>query len=107
MTKTDQADYARLYKGGVTLELSFLQGDEFVSNINTNNVLIPIDYKKRSNDVRFEFPLAAEDIRSAFTVKCYNYDRSAPLVFGAGAGAVQFIDVYFSFTSLKETQNFY
>ena len=107
VTKVDQADYAGTYKGGVTLELSFLQGDEFVSNINTNNVLIPIDYEKRSNDVRFEFPLAAEDIRSAFTVKCYNYDRSVPLAFGAGAGELEFIDVYFSFTSLKETQNLY
>jgi hypothetical protein len=74
VTKPDQANYAGLYKGGVTLELSFLQGDEFVSNTNTNNVLIPIDYEKQSNDVRSEFPLAAKDIWSAFSVKCYNYD---------------------------------
>ncbi len=113
IVKTDALDMASTYKGGCAVQLSFLQGDEFVSNQNTNQLVIPFDYTKEVNDVRFEFPLASEDVRSAFTCDVKNYDRSADALVGvpptgpAPAGTIRYIDLYFSFTSLAQTQNVY
>ncbi len=113
IVKTDALDMANTYKGGCAVQLSFLQGDEFVSNQNTNQLVIPFDYTQEVNDVRFEFPLASEDVRSAFTCDVKNYDRSAdalvgvPAVGASPAGTIRYIDLYFSFTSLAQTQNLY
>lgn len=113
VVKTDANDMADEYKGGVAVQLSFLQGDEFVSNQNTNQLVIPFDYTQEVNDVRFEFPLASEDVRSAFTCSVKNYDRSADALVGVPAtgttpqGTIRYIDLYFSFTSLAQTQNLY
>jgi hypothetical protein len=113
IVKTDALDMAATYKGGCAVQLSFLQGDEFVSNQNTNQLVIPFDYTKEVNDVRFEFPLASEDVRSAFTCNVKNYDRSADAVVGVPPvgptpqGTIRYIDLYFSFTSLAQTQNLY
>ena len=113
VVKNDAQDMVATYKGGVAVQLSFLQGDEFVSNQNTNQLVIPFDYTKEVNDVRFEFPLASEDVRSAFTCSVKNYDRSVDAVVGVPAtgpapqGTIRYIDLYFSFTSLAQTQNLY
>lgn len=113
VVKTDALDMASTYKGGCAVQLSFLQGDEFVSNQNTNQLVIPFDYTQEVNDVRFEFPLASEDVRSAFTCDVKNYDRSADALVGvpstgtAPNGTIRYIDLYFSFTSLAQTQNLY
>lgn len=112
VVKHDNTDMTNNFKGGITVQCSFLQGDEFVSNINTNQVLVPFEFANTVNDVRFEFPLASEDIRSAFNVEVYNYDRSHPVEFVPATGtpptgAIKFIDMYFSFTSLQQSSNLY
>jgi len=112
-TSARPAAPAAQYNGGLTLDFDFLQGNQVMSNIAPNDVIfaIPEDSTGVSSSAiseRYDLNFDSEDIRTQFTVKVFNFDKSAPAPFAAsyaaakttGQGELAYVDVFIEFQEL-------
>jgi hypothetical protein len=88
------------YDGGCCVEVSFFTGFEVLSNMNSNDILIPFDSTKEMNDPRFTLNFSSEEIRPSFSVSVFTYTKEHKCPFGAGPGEIKFIDLFFEFSEL-------
>ena len=105
--------------GGVTIQLSFFTGFELLSNLSSNNIYLPftppkLDTTVTSNtgnydifDIRYDLQFNTEDIKNSFNASVYHYDSgSQQPTFGTTAGTIKYIDLYFEFDDLFNTNNY-
>jgi len=105
--------------GGVTIQLSFFTGFELLSNLSANNIYLPfsppkIDSNVTPNtgnfdifDIRYDLQFDAEDVKNSFNAKVFHYDSgSEQPTFGSSAGNIKYIDLYFEFDNLFNTNNY-
>lgn len=87
------------YGGGLAIELGFLKGVEFLSNISENQILTVMKPTELVVDNRYEFTFTSENIQNSFATRVYNYDGVTPVAFDAtGAGGeIQLIDLFFEY----------
>ena len=91
------------YRGGISASFDWLQGGlEIKSNINSDELSIPIDVTKEVNDVRFDLNFASEDVNRSFQTNIFNYTKTGdrPTFDEAGTnGELKYIDFYFQYFS--------
>ena len=105
--------------GGVTIQLSFFTGFELLSNLSSNNIYLPfsppkidtVDPPNTGNydifDIRYDLQFDAEDVKNSFNAKVFHYDSgSEQPSFGTSAGTIKYIDLYFEFDNLFNTNNY-
>ena len=90
------------YNGGMCVEVSFFTGFEVLSNMNSNDILIPFDSSKEMNDPRFTLNFSSEEISASFSVSVSTYDKGFECPFGEGAGEIKFVDLFFEFSELYD-----
>jgi hypothetical protein len=98
------------YKGGVTVNLSFLGGGiEVASNVNSDELSFPFKQEEDVTELDYNLNFDAEDIDSNFAVSVFNYDKSSPTTqpsqptfdtTGLTDNALMYIDLYFDYSSL-------
>jgi len=98
------------YKGGITVNLSFLAGGiEMASNTNTDEISFPFKQEEDVTTINYDLNFDAEDIDQNFEVSVFNYDRTSPTTqpsqptfdtSGATGNALMFVDLYFDYASL-------
>jgi hypothetical protein len=105
--------------GGLTIQLSFFTGFELLSNLSANNIYLPFSPPKLDSnvtantgnydifDIRYSLQFDAEDVKNSFNAKVYHYDSgSEQPTFGTTAGTIKYIDLYFEFDNLFNTNNY-
>ena len=93
--------------GGCIIDCSFFKGFEVLSNFSSNDIMCPFSNDEIVVDNRFEQNFANEDISLSFSVKVFNYLRSADIKFTSDTGltdlspgAIKYIDMFFEFDEL-------
>ena len=105
--------------GGLTIQLSFFTGFELLSNLSSNNIYLPFSPPKIDStitpntgnydifDIRYDLQFDAEDVKNSFNAKVYHYDSgSQQPTFGTAEGTIKYIDLYFEFDNLFNTNNY-
>ena len=96
--------------GGIIVQPSHFSGMEIVTDTKTesNDLLLGLDEDKMINNIYYDMEFDSEDISEAFTVKVLKFNREDGLAeFGAGAGKIRSIDLYFQFSSLYNYDTVY
>ena len=119
MNPSTQPNQIQNLDGGVTIQLSFFTGFELLSNLSSNNIYLPfsppkIDSNVTPNtgnydvyDIRYDLQFDAEDVKNSFNAKVFHYDsgKDKP-TFGSAAGNIKYIDLYFEFDNLFNSNNY-
>ena len=108
--------------GGVNVKLSFLNGFEILSNLNSNNLYLPFappivqvapnSVAVAANydiyDLRYDLQFNAEQIKNSFNVKVFNYDSGSvqPDFHPTNSGTIKYIDMYFEIGELNSQNNY-
>ena len=108
--------------GGINVKLSFLNGFEILSNLNSNNLYLPFappivqvapdSVAVAANfdifDLRYNLQFNAEQIKNSFNVKVFTYDSGSvqPDFHATTAGTIKYIDMYFEIGELNSQNNY-
>ena len=90
------------YNGTIFVDLEFFKGFEVTSNLYDNLLTLPVSDSIDLQTDQFAQEFSSEDIKTSFFVKTYyknNFGALTPLVLGAAAGQIKFIDLYFQISS--------
>lgn len=97
-----------IYNGGVAINLDFLKGGlSIASNVNNDEISVPMDDSLEVNDVRFDLNFDSERVNRSFQTNVRNYDdigtrppfNRAP---GANNNELKYIDLYFEYDRLYD-----
>ncbi len=97
-----------VYNGGVAINLDFLRGGlSIASNVNNDEISIPMDDSLEVNDVRFDLNFDSERVNRSFQTSVRNYDdigTKPPFNRTAGANnnELKYIDLYFEYDRLYD-----
>ena len=94
--------------GALFFELDFFSGFEYISNLNDNYLVSPIDDTLAFQTYQLSQSFFSEDVKSAFNVKVRKYDGTnySDVLFGAGNGHIKIVDLFFQVSSLTDFQNY-
>jgi len=94
--------------GALFFELEFFSGFEYISNLNDNYLVSPIDDSLAFQTYQLSQSFFSEDVKTAFNVKVRKYDGTnySPVVFGAGNGHIKSLDLFFQVSSLEDFQSY-
>lgn len=97
-----------IYDGGIAINLEFLKGGiSIASNVNNDEISIPMDDSLEVNDVRFDLNFNSERVNRSFQTSVRNYDdigtrppfnRTA----GANNNELKYVDLYFEYDKLYD-----
>lgn len=96
------------YAGGISVSLDFLTGGVAIaSNVNNDEISIPIDDNLEVNDVRFDLNFNSERVNRSFQTNVRNYnDLGINPPFNRTAGAnnneLKYVDLYFEYDRLYD-----
>ena len=96
------------YAGGIAINLDFLRGGLSISsNVNNDEISIPMDDSLEVNDVRFDLNFDSERVNRSFQTNVRNYDdigTKPPFNRTAGANnnELKYIDLYFEYDRLYD-----
>jgi hypothetical protein len=94
--------------GSLFFELEFFNGFEYISNLNDNYLVSPIDDALAFQTYQLSQSFFSEDVKTAFNVKVRKYDGTnySNVLFGAGNGHIKTIDMFFQVSSLTDFQTY-
>lgn len=94
--------------GSLFFELEFFNGFEYISNLNDNYLVSPIDDALAFQTYQLSQSFFSEDVKTAFNVKVRKYDGTnySNVLFGAGNGHIKTIDMFFQVSSLEDFQTY-
>lgn len=94
--------------GELFFELEFFSGFEYISNLNDNYLVSPIDDTLAFQTYQLSQSFFSEDVKTAFNVKVRKYDGTnySDVLFGAGNGHIKHIDMFFQVSSLDDFQTY-
>ena len=90
--------------GSLFFELPWFTGYEYITNLNDNYLVSPIDDSQAFQTYQLSQAFFSEDVKSAFNIKVRRYDgtKYSPVLFGAGNGHIKFCDLFFQISSLED-----
>lgn len=94
--------------GELFFEMDFFNGFEYISNLNDNYLVSPIDDSLAFQTYQLSQSFFSEDVKTAFNVKVRKYDGTnySDVLFGAGNGHIKTIDMFFQVSSLEDFQSY-
>ena len=94
--------------GALFFEMEFFSGFEYISNLNDNYLVSPIDDSQAFQTYQLSQSFFSEDVKTAFNVKIRKYDGTnySPVLFGSGNGHIKIIDLFFQVSSLEDFQSY-
>ena len=94
--------------GALFFELEFFSGFEYISNLNDNYLVSPIDDSLQFQTYQLSQSFFSEDVKTAFNVKVRKYDGTnySPVLFTTGNGHIKTIDLFFQVSSLEDFQSY-
>ena len=94
--------------GSLFYELDFFSGFEYISNLNDNYLVSPIDDSLAFQTYQLSQSFFSEDVKTAFNVKVRKYDGTnySPVLFTTGNGHIKHIDLFFQVSSLTDFQTY-
>ena len=94
--------------GSLFYELDFFNGYEYISNLNDNYLVSPIDDTLQFQTYQLSQSFFSEDVKTAFNVKVRKYDGTnySPVLFTTGNGHIKTIDLFFQVSSLTDFQTY-
>lgn len=106
ITKDNQAGATNA--GALFFELEFFSGFEYISNLNDNYLVSPIDDSLQFQTYQLSQSFFSEDVKTAFNVKVRKYDGTnySPVLFTTGNGHINHIDLFFQVSSLEDFQSY-
>jgi len=96
------------YQGGIAINLEFLKGGlSIASNVNNDEISVPIDDSLEVNDVRFDLNFNAERVNRSFVTSIRNYDDTGTQppfnrTAGANNNELKYVDLYFEYDKLYD-----
>ena len=96
------------YQGGIAINLEFLKGGlSIASNVNNDEISVPIDDSLEVNDVRFDLNFNAERVNRSFITSIRNYDDTGTQppfdrTAGANDNELKYVDLYFEYDKLYD-----
>lgn len=94
--------------GSLFIEIPWFTGYEYITNINDNYLVSPIDDKLEFQTYQLSQAFFSEDVKSAFNIKIRKYDGTnySPVLFGSGSGHIKTLDLFFQVSSLEDFTTF-
>ena len=94
--------------GALFYQLDFFSGFEYISNLNDNYLMSPIDDTLAFQTYQLSQSFFSEDVKNAFNVKVrkYNGTNYSDVLFGSGNGHIKTIDLFFQVSSLTDFQSY-
>ena len=94
--------------GALFYQLDFFNGYEYISNLNDNYLMSPIDDTLAFQTYQLSQSFFSEDVKTAFNVKVrkYNGTNYSDVLFSAGPGHIKHIDLFFQVSSLTDFQTY-
>lgn len=94
--------------GALFFELDFFSGFEYISNLNDNYLVSPIDDSLAFQTYQLSQSFFSEDVKNAFNVKVRKYDGTnySDVLFASGNGHIKHIDMFFQVSSLTDFQTY-
>ena len=97
-----------LYDGGIAINLEFLKGGiSIASNVNNDEISVPMDDSLEVNDVRFDLNFNSERVNRSFVTSIRNYDDTGTQppfnrTAGANNNELKYVDLYFEYDRLYD-----
>ena len=90
--------------GSLFIEIPWFNGFEYITNLNDNYLVSPIDDTLEFQTYQLSQSFFSEDVKSAFNIKIRKYDGTnyTHVVFGSGSGHIKFLDLFFQVSSLED-----